>query len=108
MSTISELKAALAGISGRAVIQTATLTPSADHILQVPAGSPTAGDKARYFITAQGADRNFKVDPAIKIPSDSSFNNSIGKTLTSGKLYIVQIEYSGTFWMLESIVGGYS
>lgn len=83
------------------------ITASSDHVLALPGGTPVAGDRVKTYITASGADRNLKLNGAILVPSSSSFDNSVGMTMTSGKLYIVQLEYSGSAWMLTTIVGGY-
>lgn len=64
-----------------------------------------AGAKLVYWITASGNNLTLSFDSPIKIPTDSSFTNP--KTLTNGKLYIVQLQYTGSFWMLTSLVGGY-
>ena len=82
------------------------VTATGDVVLAVPVGTFAPGDKAKYYITASGADRNFKVNANIVVPSDSLFDNSVGKTLESGKTYIVQLEYVGSFWILTTIVGG--
>ena len=78
------------------------LTPAANLELPAPAAT-IAGAKAKYYITPSAV-ITLTMNSAIKIPSDSTF---ISKTLTSGKLYIVQLEYSGSFWMLSTVIGGY-
>ena len=72
------------------------------HIL--PA-SPATGQKAQYLVTASGADRSLNLDSAIRLPSDSAL--SLPKNMTSGKTYIAQFEYFGSFWGLTTLVGGY-
>ena len=84
------------------------ITLTGSYVLAVPGGTPSAGDQVKYYATASGADHNFKVNSAIKIPSDTGYDNSVGKTMTSGKTYIVQIEYMGSFWALTTLVGGFS
>lgn len=84
-----------------------SITATGDVVLAVPTITANAGTRRKYYITASGGDRNFKVAEDIAVPSDTEFDNSIGKDLTSGKTYIVQIEYSGSQWLLTTIVGGY-
>jgi hypothetical protein len=84
----------------------ATYSASADYVLPVPGGTPASGDQYKVHITASGAPRNLKMHDSIFIPSDSTFDNGVGKTLESGKAYIVQLEYISGGWMLTTIVGG--
>lgn len=86
--------------------QLSTWTPSVAAVLDLPVGIYYAGDQVKTYITP-GADVNFKLNAAMRVPSSSSFNNAVGITLTSGKLYIVQIEYDATHWNLTTIIGGY-
>ena len=97
---------ALLGLSAPGSTTPTLLTPDADLTIPVPSGTPTAGDKSVFFVTPS-ADIALRFDEAILIPSDSSFNNSTGKALASGKTYIVQLEYLGSSWGLTTIVGGY-
>ena len=92
--------------SGGGTIPPTLLTPDGDLTLPSPSGSPTLGDKALFYVTPS-AGIALRFDSGILIPSDCSFNNSTGKTLTAGKTYIVQLEYLGTAWGLTTIVGGY-
>lgn len=80
------------------------LTPSDDLELPAPVGDFVAGDRAKFHITPS-AQITLTMAAGIKIPSDSTF---AGKVLTADKLYIVQLEYSGTAWLLTSLVGGYN
>jgi|GEM_PF-7030263 len=82
------------------------LTPSSACVIPVPSGTPSAGDRSKFYVTPSG-NQTLTVASGIRIPSDSTFNNSVGKTLTSGLLYLVQLEYSGSFWMLTVIEGGF-
>jgi hypothetical protein len=72
--------------------------------LPIPSGTPQPGAKAKFYITASGADRDLTLATGIRVPSDSAI--TFPKTLTSGETYIVQLEYLGSFWMLTTIVGG--
>ena len=62
------------------------------------------GKTLKLWLTASGADRTLNLDAAIHIPSDSAL--SMPKTLTSGKRYVVLLDYDGTAWSLLSLVGG--
>lgn len=78
------------------------LTPSTALTISPPAGTYAVGYKHVYYITPSGAqDLNFS---GISIPSDSGI--SLPKTLTDGNLYVVQIIWSGTIWMLVTVIGG--
>ena len=78
---------------------------ASNYTVPVPGVAPAAGDTQLLHVTsAAGGDLTF--DPAIGIPSDSPFTGT--KPLTAGELYIVKLQYSGTFWMLVSLVGGYA
>jgi hypothetical protein len=89
---------------GAAPIVTPTiLTPSAPLELSPTAGTFGAGDKQLFHITAAGA-QDLSLS-GIVVPTDSAI--TFPKTLNDGELYIVQITYSGGFWMLTSLVGGY-
>ena len=80
------------------------VTAVAAYELPIPSGTPTLGDRAKFYILASGADRDLTLAAGIRIPSDSGI--SFPKTLASGKTYIVQIEYMGSFWMLTTVIGG--
>jgi len=81
------------------------LTPSSNYELTFPTGTFSLGDVKRYNITpTAGIDLSFHVD--ISIPSDSII--TFPKALTADLLYIVRLEYAGTFWMLTTIQGGHS
>ena len=80
-----------------------TLTPSGPLVLAPPVGTYPAGARVKYHITPSVEVELTTSD--IVIPSDSTF---AGKTLAAGELYLVQLEYSGSFWMLTTIVGGYA
>lgn len=81
------------------------LTISNSYILPEPQGTFAAGDKQVYYVTPSSTNRNFSVTNTIHIPSDSGI--TFPKLLTTNKLTIVQIQYSGSFWMLTSLVGEY-
>lgn len=66
--------------------------------------SPAAGDKAKYYIKPTG-DKTLDFATEILKPTDSGL--TLPKTMTSGKTYVVLMEYNGTAWMLVSLVGGY-
>lgn len=76
---------------------------SGDYEIPIPGGSPVVGDQAKTYlkITAGG---NLTLATGIRVPSDSSFSGT--KALNAGELYVVKLEYVGTFWMLVTIVGG--
>lgn len=80
---------------------------TSDLVLEAPTGEPEAGERVKYYIEAVGGDRNLKFANSVVLPSDSTFDNEAGKTLLSGKRYIVQLEYLGNDWGLTTIVGGY-
>jgi len=80
------------------------VTAVAAYELPIPSGTPVIGDKAKFYITASGANRSLTLAAGIRVPSDSGI--IFPKTLTSGETYIVQIEYMGSFWMLTTVVGG--
>ena len=75
-----------------------------DTLLNAPINA-TEGMRFEWWVTCDATSRNLAFDPAILIPSDSSFTSP--KALTISKTYIVLLKYSGTAWMLASIVGGY-
>jgi len=79
------------------------------NVTIAPPTFPTDDGRLELWLTASGSARNLSFDPAIIIPSESSFTNL--KTLDSGKTYIVLLKYDGTAgggqWELASIVGGY-
>ncbi|MEI6073580.1 MAG: hypothetical protein WCS31_17475 [Verrucomicrobiae bacterium] len=75
-------------------------------ITHVLPAAPTSGDRAKYYITASGADRTFDMDSSIIPPSDSGL--TLPKTLTSGKTYIVAFEYVVSQWGLSVVEGGYA
>jgi hypothetical protein len=89
------------------------LTPSANvkfgaaagaGITDVLSAAPAAGDRAKYYIKPTG-DKTLDFDTAILKPTDSGL--TLPKTMTSGKTYVVLMEFNGTAWMLVSLVGGY-
>lgn len=89
------------------------LTPSAAVKFGAAAGSgitdvlpatPTSGDRAKYYITPNGA-QTLTLDAAIHVPTDSGI--TLPKTLTSGKTYIVVFEYVVAQWGLSVVEGGY-
>jgi hypothetical protein len=96
----------VSGLGGGGSTTPTLLTPGTDLTLPVPLGTPTTGGKALFYITPS-AGVALRFNEAIRIPSNSSFNNSTGKALASGKTYIVQLEYLGSAWGLTTIVGGY-
>ena len=79
------------------------LTPSTDLALDPPTGTFAIGGRAKFHITPT-VDCTLTL-MGIAIPSDSSFTS---RSIPAGKLCIVQLEYSGAFWMLTSIVGNYA
>ena len=79
-------------------------TPTTAYVVTPPSGTHAAGDRARFLVTPS-VSCALSLASGVRIPSDSAFTGT--KTLTATKLYIIQLEYSGTFWMLESLVGGY-
>jgi len=88
-----------------AVLATPTdLTPDGALDLPVPEGAPIRGSKAKYFITPT-AECVLTMAAGIVIPSRSE---AIPYTIPANALCIVQLEYSGTFWMLTTIVGDYT
>jgi hypothetical protein len=89
-----------AAIEGAAL---GVLTPDSPLSLSPTAGTYAVGDKQLFHITPSGAQDLSLTD--IVVPSDSAI--TFPKTLNDGELYIVQITYSGSFWMLTSLVGGY-
>jgi hypothetical protein len=93
-----------AAIAASATTPTSLTPSSSTYALQAPSGTFAAGARAKYHITPS-AGCALTMDPAIVIPSDSTF---VSKLLTAHALYIVQLEYSGSFWVLESLVGGYT
>lgn len=79
-----------------------------DYVLPAPEGTFSGGDKVKYHIHAIGADRNLKFGNNIAIPTDSTFDNSFGKTLLENRVYVVQLEYlCSSQWGLTTLVGGY-
>ena len=73
-------------------------------LLNAPTNA-TEGMRFEWWVTCDATGRNLAFDPAILIPSDSSFTSP--KALTISKTYIVLLKYNGTAWMLASLVGGY-
>lgn len=95
------------GVWRRLLIEDIPLTvvaPSSPYELPAPVGTFEAGTTARFHITPT-ADQDFTLSEGILIPSDSAV--VFPKTLKDGKLYIVQLTYSGSSWLLTSLVGGY-
>jgi hypothetical protein len=74
----------------------ATLNPPANGV---------DGIKWKARFTASGADRTLTLNSAIKVPSLSSFAGS--QVIASGKTWILQLEYNGSAWILETLIGGY-
>lgn len=81
-----------------------SLAPSADYELQVPGGTPTLGEKAKFYITPS-IECVLTMAAGIIIPSDSTFTS---RTIPANTTCIVQIEYNGSFWMLTTVVGDYT
>jgi hypothetical protein len=80
---------------------TATATLSAN-----PPTNGFTGSTLRFWLTnGSGGDTTFHMASSILIPTDSGF--TWPKTITSGKLYNVALQYNGSAWMLNSLVGGY-
>jgi hypothetical protein len=63
------------------------------------------GDMVEYHITASGVEVALSLDSGIFLPSDSGV--AFPKILTNGYTYIVALKWSGGFWWLVSLVGGY-
>jgi hypothetical protein len=107
---VSNFLAAADKAAARATIEAAhssaptIVTAEAAYEVPVPSGTPAAGDKAKFYITASGDNRDLTLATGIRVPSDSAI--TFPKTLTSGQTYIVQLEYLGSFWMLTTVVGG--
>jgi hypothetical protein len=80
------------------------VTPGGPYNLQVPAGTFVRGDRAVFHITPEG-NQPLTLSEGIAVPSDSAI--VFPKTLTGGQLYIAQLTYSGSAWLLTSLVGGY-
>jgi len=76
---------------------------SSTVLLNTPTGGTQAGNKVRYFITSDTS-CVLTLDAGIKI---ASYGTLFPGTFDVNKLYIVELEYSGSFWMLESIIGGF-
>ena len=91
-------------IDAEKAVPITAVTAVEPYEVPVPSGTPAAGDKAKFYVTASGAARDLTLATGIRVPSDSAV--TFPKTLTSGETYIVQLEYLGSFWMLTTIVGG--
>lgn len=91
-------------IDAEKVVPITVVNAEAAYEVPVPSGTPAAGDKAKFYITASGDNRDLTLATGIRVPSDSAI--TFPKTLTSGQTYIVQLEYLGSFWMLTTVVGG--
>lgn len=104
VTTTTEQKASLRALMGADPRPPTVLHPPENLELQAPAAG-LVGDRVKWHIIPSGGDRTLTMAAAIKIPSDSTFTS---KVMTNGKLYIVQLEYSGAVWMLETLVGGYT
>tara|TARA_R110000868_G_scaffold259951_1_gene518229 strand:- start:234 stop:641 length:408 start_codon:yes stop_codon:yes gene_type:complete len=79
-------------------------TMAGNLTLQVPAGTPVEKVSAiQLYITGDGNTLDF--DAAIIRPSDSAA--IFPKTLTSTKVYLLQLRYYKSQWNLVSLVGGY-
>jgi hypothetical protein len=70
--------------------------------------APTNGQdgmkwKARF--TADGSNRTLTINSAIIVPSLSQYTGST--VISANKMWIVQLEYNGTAWILETLIGGY-
>lgn len=81
------------------------LTLTNDYTLGDPGSAFAAGDRIVYYVTPSGTNQNFSMTNTIRIPSASGI--TWPKLLTTNKTSIVQIQYSGSFWMLTSMVGEY-
>jgi hypothetical protein len=81
------------------------LTPSSALTISPLSGTYAEGYKHTFYITPTGSAQTLDFS-GIAIPSDSVI--TLPKSLEESKLYIVQITYYGGFWMLTSVVGGYS
>jgi len=72
--------------------------------IPVPSGSPILGDKVKAFVSSD-TECTIIANAGIKIPSRSSF---VSYVLPASMMCIIQIEYTGSFWSLEAIVGDYA
>ena len=103
LETPSYSPPSLEDLGGSPLVSPTILTPAAPLTLTPTAGTFVAGDRQLFHITPTG-NQSLELS-SIVVPSDSAI--TFPKTLTGGKLYVVQITYSGSFWMLTSLVGGY-
>jgi hypothetical protein len=78
------------------------LTPATALTISPPSGTYAVGYKHVYYVTPSGAQT--LAFNGISIPTDSGI--SLPKTLTDGHLYVVQIIWSGSIWMLVTVIGG--
>lgn len=75
-----------------------------DATLYAPTNG-SIGKRIVFWITAPSTNATLYLDEVILIPSDSAFTGS--KVLTANKMYIIQLQHNGVYWMLEKILGGY-
>lgn len=80
------------------------LTVSNDITLNPPTNG-NEGKILKLWIICGGVGKNLTMNASILIPSDSAL--TWPKVLTANKYYVVLLQYNGTNWMLNSIVGGY-
>ena len=79
------------------------ITLSGSTVLAVPTGGGE-GSEIKVYITAAGTQwLNFS--GSIHIPTDSG--EALPKPLTGGKIYVVLLHNFGSFWGLQSLIGGY-
>lgn len=79
-------------------------TPPGNYVIQVPDGTPTIGDQVLIYVTPSGAGTLSAVEE-IKIPG--WYGLELSKAMNTNELYIVGLNYTGTFWALTTVVGGY-
>ena len=75
---------------------------SVDYTIEAPAGTPEVNDTVRYFITTS-APINLYLGAGVSLATLST--QTLPIALESNKTYIAQIVYTGTFWMLVTLVG---
>lgn len=69
--------------------------------------NPVVGDEVLIFLVSQSGTGVLTADPGIRLPTDSSQYPTLSKALVQDLVYIIKLQYSGSFWMLTSLVGGY-
>lgn len=84
------------------------VSAATSYELPIPSGTPVLGDKAKFYIYANGAAGtspcDLTLEAGIRIPSDSGI--TFPKVIAYNETYIAQLEYLGSFWMLTTLIGG--